>query len=128
MSVLLICGVATVIGVSGAIWHACTEDDRARERIKQLENENKQLNSAKNYIDGIKTKLCSAKKYLENGKTDFKNGGHVMDDVPLANYQFESCISKLDGAIASANELINDFSTMITKNNNEIRTEQAKLK
>ena len=112
----LLVGTLIVLGataVVGAIGYACTEDDRARERIKQLKAENEQLNSAKNYVSGIKTKLSSAKEYLTNAKNDFKNGGHVLDGVPLANSEFTSCISKLDSAIRNATNLINDFNSTI---------------
>ena len=119
--------VSGVVAVGGGIYYAATEDDRAREKIKQLEAENKQLETAKNYVNGIKSKLTSAKEYLNEGKNDFKKGGHVLDDVPLANPEFTSCISKLDSAIKSANSLINDFNSTIAQNNKDIRTEQAKL-
>lgn len=124
---LVVLGVTALVGTGGAIWHACTEEDRAKEKIKQLRAENKQLNSAKDYVSGIKTKLTSAKEYLTDAKNDFKNGGHVLDEVPLANSEFTSCISKLDGAIKNANSLINDFNSTIAQNNKDIRKEQAKL-
>ena len=124
---LIVLGVTALVGTGGAIWHACTEEDRAKEKIKQLKAENEQLNSAKNYVSGIKTKLTSAKEYLTDARNDFKNGGHVLDEVPLANSEFNSCISKLDGAIKNANSLINDFNSTIAQNNKDIRTEQAKL-
>ena len=125
---LIVLGATALVGTGGAIWHACTEEDRAKEKIKQLKAENKQLNSAKNYVSGIKTKLVNAKQYLTNAKNDFKNGGHVLDGVPLANSEFTSCISKLDGAIKNATNLINDFNDTIAQNNKIIKTEQAKLK
>lgn len=124
---LIVLGVAAVVGVSGAIWHSCTEDDRAKQRIKELEAENKQLNSAKEYVSSIKTKLTSAKEYLQKGKSDFKNGGHVLDNVPLANPEFESCITKLDGAITNAKNLINDFNATIEQNNRDIGNQQSIL-
>lgn len=124
---LIVLGVTALVGTGGAIWHACTEEDRAKEKIKQLKAENKQLNSAKNYVSGIKTKLTSAKEYLKDARNDFKNGGHVLDEVPLANSEFTSCINKLDNAIKNANSLINDFNSTIAQNNKDIRTEQAKL-
>lgn len=123
---LIVLGATALVG-GGAIWHTCTEEDRAKEKIKQLKAENEQLNSAKNYVSGIKTKLTSAKEYLTDARNDFKNGGHVLDEVPLANSEFTSCISKLDGAIKNANSLINYFTSTIAQNNEDIRTEQAKL-
>lgn len=124
---LVILGVTALVGTGGAIWHACTEDDRAKEKIKQLKAENQQLTSAKNYIIEIKTNLTNAKDYLTEAKNDFKNGGHVLDDIPLANSEFTSCISKLDGAIKNATNLINDFNATIAQNNKDISSEQAKL-
>ena len=117
---LIVLGVATLVGTGGAVWHACTEDDRAKEKIRQLEAENEQLNSAKNYVSGIKTKLTSAKEYLEAGRNDFKNGGHVLDNQPLAFKEFNGCINTLDGAIANATSLIKDFDATIQQNKKTI--------
>lgn len=126
----LIIGTLVVLGGSfiiGGIINAATEDDRARARIAQLEAENKQLSAAKDYVSDIKSKLTTAKSYLNDGKNDFKNGGHVLDNVPLANPEFTSCIEDLDGAIRNANYLIEDFKDTISENKNEIRKEKAKL-
>lgn len=124
---LIVLGVGAAIGIGGGIWHACTEDDRARERIAQLKKENEYLNSVKEYVSNLKTKLTNANDYLKEGREDFKSGGHVLDGVPLANTEFSDCISKMDGAIKNAQELINDFNSTISYNNSEIRKEQAKL-
>lgn len=131
MSVITLLGIGVGIGatidIGGRIVDACTEDDRARERIKQLEAENEQLNLAKNYVSGIKTKLSSAKEYLTDAQNDFKNGGYVLYNQPLAFKNFNGCIGVLEGAIVNATKLINDLDTTIAQNNNDIRTEQAKL-
>lgn len=125
---LIVLGVTAAIGAGGAIWHACTEEDRAKEKIKQLKAENESLKSAREYVNNVKTKLVGAKEYLTDAKKDFKNGGHVLDDVPLANSEFKSCIDKLDGAIKNATNLINDFNATITENKKNIKIEEAKLK
>ena len=124
---LVVLGGALLIGATGAAIHAATEDDRARETIKKCEADNKQLNSAKEYVSDIKTKLTNAKEYLVEAKNDFKNGGHVLDNVPLANSEFTTCISKLDAAITNANNLINDFNATIAQNNKDIKAAKAKL-
>ena len=94
---------------------------------KQLKKENEYLNSVKEYVSNLKSKLTNANNYLKDGREDFKSGGHVLDGVPLANTEFSDCISKMDGAIKNAQELINDFNSTISYNNAEIRKEQAKL-
>ena len=71
------------MGTLGGIAYACSEDDRAREKIKKLKAENEQLNSASNYISGIKTKLSTAKEYLIEAKSNFKDGGHVKTEFHL---------------------------------------------
>ena len=124
---LIVLGIGAAIGIGGGIWHACTEDDRARERIAQLQKENEYLRSVKEYVSNLKTKLTSANDYLKDGRDDFKNGGHVLDGVPLADQKFSDCITKMSGAIKNAQELIDDFNATISYNNSEIRKEQAKL-
>lgn len=124
---LIVLGVTAVIGTTGAILHATTEDDRARERISRLQAENKQLSSAIDYVSGIKTKLNSAKEYLISARNDFKNGGHVENNQPLAFVEFNGCINTLEGAIANSTSLIDDFNETIAYNNEEIKKEQAKL-
>jgi len=124
---LIVLGVATAIGAAGTIWHACTEEDRAKEKIKQLEAENEQLNLAKNYVNDIKTKLISAKEYLTDARNDFKNGGHVSDNQPLAFVEFNGCINTLEGAIENSTNLINDFDATIEENEKQILVEEAKI-
>lgn len=124
---LIVLGVTAAIGAGGAIWHACTEDDRAREKIKQLKAENESLKSAREYVSNIKIKLESAKEYLTDARSDFKNGGHVYDDVPLANSEFKSCIDKLNGAIKNAKNLIDDFNATIAENNKKMNSISADL-
>lgn len=124
---LIVAGVACAISAAGGIWYAATEVDRANEKIKQLQAENKQLESAKQYVNNIKDKLTKSKEYLEQGKKEFKNGGHVYDDVPLANSEFKSCIDKLDSAILNAKNLIDDFNATIDENNKKINSISAEL-
>ena len=128
VATLVVGGALTAIGIGGGIWYASTEDDRARERIKQLEAENESLNFAVDYVSNINNKLNSAKDYLNQAKKDFQNGGHVLDGVPLADTEFTSCINKINGAITNATNLINDFNATIEQNKKEISKEQEKLK
>ena len=122
LGALIVAGGTAIIGLISS-----SRAETAKERIKQLKEENKQLESAKNYVSEIKTKLSSAKEYLISAKNDFKNGGHVLDEVPLANSEFTSCISKLDAAMTNATNLINDFNETIAHNKEEIKKEEAKL-
>ena len=117
---LIVLGVATVVGASGVIFHYATEEERSQAKIEQLRAENSQLISAKDYVSGIKSKLTSAKEYLTNAQNEFNNGGHVQEP-PFAKSEFSSCISKIDGAIKNANNLISDFNATISQNNTEIR-------
>lgn len=124
---LIVLGVTAAIGAGGAIWHECTEEDRAKEKIKQLKAENEQLNSAKNYVSNIKVKLESAKEYLASAKKDFTRGGHVYDDVPLANSEFKSCIDKLTSAIKNAKKIIDDCDETIAENNKKMNSISAEI-
>ena len=121
---LIVLGVTAVVGVSGAIFHYATEEERAQAIIDQLRVENEQLNAAKEHVSGIKSKLTSAKEYLTNAQNDFNNGGHIQEP-PFAKSEFSSCISKIDGAIKNANNLISDFNATISQNNTEIRKQEA---
>lgn len=118
---LIVFGVTAVVGTAGAIWHAATEDERNAAKLEQLKAENEQLNVAIEYVNNVKGKLVSAKDYLADAKKDFKNGGHVSDDVPLANSEFTSCINNLTNAITNATNLISDFNATISQNNAEIK-------
>lgn len=124
---LIVLGVTALVGTSGAIWWNCTEEERAAARIEKLREENQHLRTAKTYVSNIKSKLVSAKEYLKDGRNDFKNGGHVSDNQPLAYVEFNGCINSLEGAIVNATNLINDFEATIEKNRRDIKAERAKL-
>jgi len=128
VSVFIIAGAALVIGggaVAGA-WFA-TEDDRARARIKEIDQEIKNCNTIINSFNNLKTKLKNGKSYLNDSKTDFTNGGHVLDGVPLANSEFNSCISKIDSAITNINNIIKRYNNEKSELNSEKRKLEAKL-
>lgn len=124
---LIVLGVTTLIGTIGYAAHYATEPDRIRAKIQQLQTENQQLNSAKQFISELLPNITSAKSYLTQGKNDFLSGGHVKDNIPLANPEFSQCIKALEGAETSANNLIDDFNTTIQKNDDEIKSLQTQL-
>lgn len=128
-----ITGTLIVLGVGAAIWgtgkviEACNEPNDLRAEIQKLEAENKQLSSTIDYVNGIKTKLQSAKEHLESSRKDFKNGGWVNADIPLANNEFSLCIGKLDAAISSAESFVSDLNSTIEKNNKDIASMKKRI-
>lgn len=125
---LIVGGVAAVLGVGGAIWAACTEEERKiKERINQLDNENKQLNAAISVLSKLNQNIENAQEYLTSGNEIFANGGHVFSGVALANSENKTCYDKLNVALENSKALIEDLTATITKNDNEITTEKGKL-
>lgn len=117
---LIVVGSLFAIGTTGAIVHAATEDERNAAEKKRLETENEGLRSAKNYVESVKDKLKEARDKLSYARDDFKNGGHVLDGVPLANTNFQSCLDKLDNAMTYAERLVSDFDETIAANESSI--------
>ena len=128
MSLMIIAGVALLVGgaITAGVYYA-TEDDRARARIAEIDQEIKNCDIIINNFNNLKTKLQNGKSYLNESKTDFKNGGHVLDGVPLANSEFNSCISKIDNAIININNIINCYNNDKSKLSKEKKELQAKL-
>ena len=124
----IIAGVTLVVGgaATAGVYYA-TEDDRARARIAEIEQEIKNCNTIINNFNNLKTKLQNSKSYLNDSKTDFTNGGHVLDGVPLANSEFNSCINKIDNAINNINNIINRYNNDKSELTKEKRQLQAKL-
>ena len=124
----IIAGVTLLIGgaaTAGAYY--ATEDDRARARIKEIEQEIKNCNTIIDSFNNLKSKLQNGKYYLNESKTDFTNGGHVLDGVPLANSEFNSCIDKLNNAINNVNNIIKRYNDDKNELKKEKRELQAKL-
>lgn len=124
---LIVLGIFTAIGVSGAIVSACTEDERARARIDELQAQNNAINAALKNLYSVQRKLQSAINYLTSSKTDFTNGGWVNNGIPLANNEFGFSMTKVNNALTNCNNLINDFNNTFDSNNAEITRLSAKL-
>ncbi|MBR6690239.1 MAG: hypothetical protein IKL65_02795 [Bacilli bacterium] len=119
---------ATVLGGGGtALYYYATEDDRARARIAEIDQEISEYTTIINSFNDLKNKLQNAKNYLSDSKTDFTNGGHVSDGVPLANTEFDSCIGKIDSAIADINNIYNYYDNRISELEKERKQQEAKL-
>lgn len=124
----IIAGVTLVVGgaaVAGTYY--ATEDERARARIAEINNEINNCNTIISAFDNIKTKLVKSKDYLSYAKTDFTNGGWVQDGIPLANKEFKSCNSDIDSAIESIDNIISYYRTAISELKKEKRECEAKL-
>ena len=129
LTTLAIIGGATLLIGGGAVaasWFA-TEDDRARARIAEIDQEIANCDTIIENFDYLKTKLSNGKSYLNSSKTDFKNGGHVLDGVPLANSEFKACITDINNAITSIDNIINRYTNEKAELNEERRQLQAKL-
>ena len=114
IGLIVLGGVALTTAVTAGCYYA-TEDERNKAKI---EENNSNINAFKNVIgdfSNMKNKLLKAKSCLEAGKRDFANGGHVLDDVPLANPEFNLCLSKIDSAISNVDGFIASLNSEISK-------------
>lgn len=125
----IIAGVTLVVGggaVAGAYF--ATEADRAKARIEEIDAELANCDTIITAFKNIKTKLKSSREYLDAAKSDFANGGWVLDDTPLANKEFKSCDADIRDAITSINNIIQYYNDAKSELQDERRECQAKLK
>ena len=127
-TIAIIAGATLLVGggVAAGAYFA-TEDDRARARIAQIEQEIKNCDTIINNFSGLKAKLQDGKSYLNDSKNDFANGGHVYEGEPLANSEFNDCINKIDSAVTNINNIITRYNNDKSELNREKRGLQAKL-
>ena len=124
----IIAGVTLVVGGTAvAASYYATEDERARARIAEIDNEISNCNTIISTFNNIKDKLNSSKEYLDAAKKDFTNGGWVQDGVPLANPEFKSCNDDINSAITSINNIISYYNNAISELRKERRECEAKL-
>lgn len=132
MAILTTIGLITLgaVALTTAITAGCyfaTEEDRAR---AQIEENNSNIRAYKSMLQDcnlLKTKLYNAESYLKYAKSDFANGGHVLDNVPLANTEFESCFSKINSAVSSLSLFISNLNSAILELEAENRELQRKI-
>ena len=121
-TIAIIAGATLLVGggIAAGTYFA-TEDDRARARIAQIDQEIKNCDTIINNFSGLKAKLQDGKNYLNDSKNNFTNGGHVYEGEPLANSEFNGCINKIDSAISNIDNIItrynNDKSALIQEKN-----------
>lgn len=128
-TIAIISGATLLIGggTAAGIYYA-TEDDRAKARISEIDQEIDNCDIIISNFDGLKAKLESGKSYLNDSKKAFTDGGHVQDGVPLANSEFAACISQIDNAITNIDNIISQYNSAILELEEERRELEAKLK
>lgn len=122
----IVVGGLVAIGTGVAVGVA-NSDSNIKDKIADLKAENKTLNAYIEYFTNIKSNLSTGKQNLNDSKTAFTNGGHVLDGVPLANDKFNDCISIIDDTISGLNNIISKYKTQIENNKKEIKKLEAKL-
>ena len=124
----IIAGGTLLIGATatGVAYYA-TEDDRARARIAEIDADLSKCDTVINSFAEIKEKLSNSKNYLTEAKQDFANGGWVLDETPLADKEFTSCIEKIDDAAANIVKIINYYEKVKKELRKERQENEAKL-
>lgn len=127
-TIAIIAGCTLLVGgaATAGAWFA-TEDDRARARIAEIDQEIKNCDTIINSFSDLKDKLQDGKTYLSDSKDDFKNGGHVLNGEPLANKEFTDCLNKINNAISDIDKIISRYTNDKTELSNERSQLQAKL-
>jgi hypothetical protein len=104
MAVLTTCilvglGATALIGTGAYLWNKDdVEAERLNKRLTEISNETNANNTVIERYNTIKGKIQNAIDYLDNGKSDFVSGGHVLDNIPLANTEFSNTQKKLNQA------------------------------
>ena len=127
LTLFIIAGTTLVVGggiVAGSYY--ATEEERRKARIEEIKEEIKNCDVIISNFSNLKKKLQESKSYLNESKKDFTNGGHVLDGVPLANSEFNSCISKIESAINNANSIIKRYNNEKSDLNKEKTKLEAK--
>lgn len=114
------------LGLLGAgIVYACYDSAQKEEAQEQIERINLNIGKIQNLkpqYENLKSALNSGKVYLENAQNNFKNGGHVLDGIPLANSEFESCKTKINDSVNQINTIIQSLDEAIK----DLEAERAK--
>lgn len=128
MSASLVClGIVAGCTALGFIIHGSSEKEKAKQRIEQINQEIELSRQRITDLNELNTKLYKGKDYLSDARSDFKNGGHVLDDVPLCNPEFTSCLDKLDAAILNVKQMVNNYDYHISDLEREKRELQKKV-
>lgn len=133
MGVLTTCilvglGATALIGTGAYLWNKDdVEAERLNKRLTEISNEINANNTVIERYNTIKGKIKNAIDYLENGRTDFTNGGHVLDNTPLANTEFSNTKNKLNQAINNINNINKELNNNIEALKKERRQINAKL-
>lgn len=122
-TVLAVIGGVSFLGSVGYSIYS-SEKEKKELRLEEIDNDIKTYNALISVFEDLKSKLYKSIEYFETGKTDFKNGGHVFQGVPLANTEFNDSINKLNSSITTINQLINAYKKEIEKLKQEKRSLQ----
>lgn len=116
MSWIVIGGIALAIGVAVGTTYAATSDERAladaEANVARYKQELENCKLVIKSLNDLRNKLDSGKTYLTNAKNDFSNGGHVVENLPLANSEFSSCFKKIDYAMSDIDNLIKKYDSV----------------
>ncbi len=99
-------------------------DKLTEAEVARLEKKISDYNTKINYLNNLISKIKECQSYLNEAKLDFKNGGHVLNDVPLQAGLFNKCATSTDNFIDIASNKINSYNEKISKLQNRIRTEK----
>ena len=78
------------------------------------------MNDTKSTFLSVSADLKRVYSHLANSKAKLKNGGYVLNDVPLGDDQFATLISNVSESLAAVERFINDINNNIYAYNQKI--------
>ena len=115
--VAIVAGVVFVVSALGSIGydHYTGAQEKKELRKMEIDNDIAAYRALISMFENIKSDLNDSKGLFNDAKQIFKSGGHVMDDVPLANNEFETINGNISSAVSTIDSLIAEYNNEIQK-------------
>ena len=121
---LCIAGGAVVsTEVTAGIYKGTADERELEENSRKIDQYRENIVSQTDLVSeftALQQQLIEAKNNLNQSKNNFQNGGHVLNNVPLANPEFNSCFKDINNAISSVEALISELSASIKNMEKEV--------
>lgn len=124
-------GITAAGGTAAYFWNRNeVELEELEARLKQIKAEIEGCQIGVERLRDVKGKVKTAVNYLENGRSTFQHGGHVLGGTPLCSTEFAVSISKLNSSISGIETNIGELNKEITeliKERNQINIRKNEL-
>ena len=116
-------GTVLSSAVTAGIYIGTSDEREQNENIRKINEYRKNIEAQQKMIEDftvLKNNLGDANMYLDYGKINFQDGGHVLNGVPLANLEFNSCLENINNAITGIDTFITDLNSSVTAMQSEV--------